>query len=367
MRYFNNIKAEENTIFYRAPESFKRSSSKELLAYGLGPTLYMPATREMLLKDLIKEKLRGLISLVICLEDAIPDTQVQQGEENLINQMKGLQSAQQSEEINQEEVPLIFIRVRSLEQMKKLMLALEDHPLLTGFVFPKFNIRQGRDYFNALRDYNNGRTNPIFGMPILEDKNIIYKESRIANLLELKELLDSFKDLVLNIRIGATDFSRLFGLRRSSETTLYDIMVLRDCIADIVNVFSRCDDEYVISGSVWEYFSPPGSILDPAKAPLAGLIREAQLDRENGLWGKTIIHPSQILPVQALQVVSHEDYLDALRIQSLENNDNGVVKSQYGNKMNEVKPHLSWANKIIKRAALFGVFHEGRSYLDLLR
>lgn len=367
MRYFNNLSEEKGTVFYRAPQPFKRSSPKDVLAYALGATLYMPGTREMILRDLISERLKGLISMVICLEDAVSDSLVKQGEENLIRQMEDLVRAQEEGRIDQERIPLLFIRIRNLEQMKRLMGAFGDNSLLTGFIFPKFDIEQGVFYLEALEEFNRGRQHRIFGMPILEDKNIIHRESRVQNLLEVKELLDKFKDYILNIRIGATDFSRLYGLRRRRETTLYDIMVLRDCIGDIVNVFSRVEEEYVISGSVYEYFTGPGKALDINDPALAGLIKETILDRENTLWGKTIIHPNQILPVQALQVVSQEEYLDARRILSLGKESNGVIKSAYGNKMNEVKPHANWAKKIIKRGEIYGVFQEGRSYLDLLK
>ena len=42
-----------------------------------------------------------------------------------------------------------------------------------------------------------------------------------------------------------------------------------------------------------------------------GLLREIELDRANGLLGKTCIHPSHVLPVHALSVVSHEEFSDA--------------------------------------------------------
>ena len=44
---------------------------------------------------------------------------------------------------------------------------------------------------------------------------------------------------------------------------------------------------------------------------LDGLLREIELDRANGLLGKTCIHPSHVLPVHALSVVSHEEFSDA--------------------------------------------------------
>lgn len=97
-----------------------------------------------------------------------------------------------------------------------------------------------------------------------------------------------------------------------------------------------------------------------------GLIREVLLDQENGLFGKTIIHPTHLKVVQSLYVVSYEEYTDALTIISNANGDLGVVKSDYENKMNEIKPHLSWARKILIRAQIYGVYHAQNSYRNIL-
>jgi citrate lyase beta subunit len=45
--------------------------------YALGATLYMPATRPDLLAVVRGEKLSNLRSLVICLEDAVNESDVQ--------------------------------------------------------------------------------------------------------------------------------------------------------------------------------------------------------------------------------------------------------------------------------------------------
>ena len=65
------------------------------------------------------------------------------------------------------------------------------------------------------------------------------------------------------MRIGATDFSSIYGIRRNIDSTIYDISVLRECIARIINVFGKAEDEYVISGPVWEFFSNHSRLLKP--------------------------------------------------------------------------------------------------------
>ena len=87
-------------------------------------------------------------------------------------------------------------------------------------------------------------------------------------------------------------------------------------------------------------------------------------DRANGLVGKTVIHPSHVRAVNALSVVTLEEYQDALSILRLAGN--GASASSFGNKMNEPKPHRTWAERILARSRAFGVYAEGVSFVELL-
>jgi citrate lyase beta subunit len=98
---------------------------------------------------------------------------------------------------------------------------------------------------------------------------------------------------------------------------------------------------------------------------LDALIREVALDQANGILGKTVIHPSHVAAVHALSVVTHEEYSDAADIVGT-NAGGGVAASAYGNKMNESKPHSTWARRIMLRAQVFGVANSGISFVDLL-
>ena len=349
----------------------------------------MPGTRETIAYDIISNKNIGLASTVFCLEDSIGDLEVPVAEENIISQVKKIHLALGHQEIDLADLPLIFIRVRNPKQILKLTEEMGDSAkLVTGFIFPKFTSESYR-YFEIIKSLNNQATGPYYGLPIIESSEVIYRESRLENLLEIKRLLDAYHDLVLNVRIGATDFSGYFGIRRGPDVTIYDITVIRDCIADIINIFGRSESDYVVSGPVWEYFTNGGRVLKPQlrKSPFQecqdikgnngtkirsqllnnyvdGLIREVILDKENGIIGKTIIHPTHIIPVQSLYIVGHEEYLDALSIignQGL----HGVMRSHYTNKMNETKPHYNWARKILLRAKNYGVLHEEHNFVSL--
>lgn len=388
MRYFNYLSAAQQQELFFLPPEFIETKDKNLLEHALGATLYMPATRSTIAQDLIAGKLTGLLSMVLCLEDAIGDNEVNKAEESLLDHLGQLALGIKQEVISWADIPLIFVRVRNAKQMARIFERLaENRALLTGFVFPKFTAENGHDYLEALAQINQGQKQPVYGMPILESPEIIYLESRHKNLLAIKKMLDQYRSLILNVRIGATDFSGLFGLRRSPDMTIYDIKVISSCITDIVNVFARPDSNYVIPGPVWEFFSSERVLKPLLRQSLFadrlgqaggrvrdhlichyvdGLIHEVILDKANGLIGKTIIHPSHIKPVQALCVVTHEEYMDATSILANAAGDIGVISSQYANKMNEIKPHMRWAEKIMIKSKIYGVFNEQHNFTSLL-
>lgn len=388
MRYFNYLSAEEEkNIFFLAPQLIN-IDDQSLLECSLGATLYMPATRITVAQDIMDGKLIGLQSMVLCLEDAIGDNEVAKAEQLVVTHIRQLALAVERGHISEADIPMIFIRIRNAEQMARIIEVLAEKSCrLTGFVFPKFTVENGETYFAALAEINKHSTKPIYGMPILESPEVIYLEERQTNLLSIKKILDQYRRLVLNVRIGATDFSGLFGLRRSPDMTIYDIGVIRSCITDIVNVFTRPESNYIIPGPVWEFYSSERVLKPQLRQGLFtnnidqkggeirerllcryidGLIREVILDKANGLVGKTIIHPSHIKPVQALCVVTHEEYVDACSILASATGDIGVIPSQYANKMNEIKPHMRWAQKIMIKSKIYGVLNEQQNFTSLL-
>ncbi|ANF94629.1 HpcH/HpaI aldolase/citrate lyase family protein [Paenibacillus bovis] len=393
MRYFNYLsQAEEEELFYSVPVHYDNASERELLAYAIGPALYCPATRPTIARDILTQRHRGLTSWVFDLEDAIGDQQVEAAEHSLVEQVHYLQEVMDKDSSVRSRIPLLFIRVRSVEQLQRIIRYMgEGMQQITGIMLPKFNAVIGEQYLQVIAEYNHSRHEGapvLYGLPILETAAVIYRESRLDELLSIKRVLDAYQDYVLNVRIGATDFSSLFGLRRSSDMTIYDITTIRDCISDIINLFGRMESPYVISGPVWEYFSSGERVLKPQirQSPFEealgadgrklrneyinhhvdGLIREVIMDKENGMIGKTIIHPSHIGLVQSLYTVRQEEYEDAQGIIANNTGELGVFKSGYANKMNEIKPHLNWARRIMARSQIYGVLHEQQHFISLL-
>ncbi|MCW2497258.1 HpcH/HpaI aldolase/citrate lyase family protein [Jatrophihabitans sp.] len=391
MRHFDFLDDEDRTrLFFREPESFTRESEPELLAMALGATLYSPATRPELACDIARRSATGATSVVLCLEDSIPDKDVPAGEVNVIAQLRlyGEQQGRQSlsgDQQNGGDGPLIFIRVRSPYQIPMIMEGLGEHAtVLSGFVLPKFTEDNGAIYLDTISAASDTVGRRVLAMPVMESPDIAFAESRVPTLVGLRDLLEKYRSHVLAVRLGATDISGVYGLRRSREHTVYDIGPIAAVITDVVNLLGRADNGYVITGPVWEYFSEGERLFKPQlrespfirhderklrarliAADLDGLIREVTLDRANGLTGKSVIHPSHVAAVNALSVVSHEEYLDATDILGT-SASGGVASSAYRNKMNESKPHTAWARRTARRARAFGVANEEVDFVDLL-
>jgi len=376
---------EAETIFYKKPQPFTKWETPDILSYALGATLYMPASMPNIVSLIQSQKYKELTSLVIDLEDAVGDTELLDCEAKLIEDISELYALYNQKQLLLQDLPLLFIRVRHVEQFNYLTTSLgKKQEILTGYVFPKFTATQGARYFELLEQTILDHDLTLYGMPILESREVLYKESRMEALLSIKEVLHQYRERVLNVRIGATDFCGIYGIRRRMDSTIYDISVIRDCIADIVNVLGREEDGFVISGPVWEYFSNQRVLkpalrvtpfsekgaLDTRKALLDdcldGLMKEVLMDKQNGIMGKTVIHPSHVRVVHALYAISYEEYLDALSIVENSDGHKGVMKSHYANKMNEIKPHMRWAQRILKQAHVYGVYHESLDFASLL-
>ncbi|MEU9349647.1 HpcH/HpaI aldolase/citrate lyase family protein [Streptomyces griseoloalbus] len=382
MRHFGHIgPAVRKRLFYQEPSEFTPDSPARLLSAALGATLYSPATRPRLADDIVKQGGRGVVSMVLCLEDSIGDADVAAGEENLVRQFADLAGRPGTDP------PLLFIRVRTPEQIPDLVRRLGPAVrLLSGFVLPKFTAERGLPFLEALATAEADSGHRLFAMPVLESPELLYRESRVATLEGIFRAVDKYRDRVLALRLGVTDFCSSYGLRRDPDMTAYDIQVVASVIADVVNMLGRADGTgFTVTGPVWEYFRTQERMFKPMlrQSPflevqavalretliehaMDGLLREISLDRANGLLGKTCIHPSHVLPVHALSVVSHEEFSDAQDILRPECGGGGVLRSAYTNKMNEVKPHRAWAERTLLRAEVFGVAKEDIGFVELL-
>ncbi|SFB10627.1 Citrate lyase beta subunit [Acetitomaculum ruminis DSM 5522] len=345
---------------------------ENLLPYSIGALLYTPADNEKLSNYILEERFGKNYTQALCLEDTIPDKELEKAEDILVNTIKEL--ARKAKE-SYAYYPKIFARVRDGKSMKRIherlkeaetefkksgyiernrKKSLQDYEegkfsittnrLLTGYIFPKFSLETAGDFLQALMEINKDSDEKIYGMPILESKDLLDISQRGERLNGIKNQLDSVKEYILNVRVGGNDLCNYFGIRRTLKNTIYDIRCVSNILGDIVTQFTP---DYVVSGPVWEYFGGEGY--------KEAMKKEVELDILNGFIGKTVIHPNQIEVVTDTLKISREDYLDALNILEIAlEKGGGVGRSLNRVRMDEYKTHYNWALKCLIISKIYG-------------
>ena len=317
-------------------------SQEETLPYRVGGLLYIPALKSGVAERIAGGAYKCMTSCVFCLEDSIMDSALGEAEACLDRTLAEI--AKYSGDGRS--LPLLFVRVRSPRHLEHILSLYKDYlGMLTGFVLPKFTASNAGAYVRIIGKVNKSREKKLYFMPIIESEDCIRLETRLKALHKIKRSLGGVKEYILNVRVGGSDFSKVYGLRRHSDETIYDMGVVRDALTDILNVFAG---DYVVSGPVWEYF---GDESDDAWAN--GLRREIRKDILNGFIGKTCIHPSQLPVVYDELKVLRSDYEAAADILGWHDSKSAVDRT--GNRMNEVKCHSAWAHKIMLLGEVYGI------------
>ncbi|PHM44981.1 ATP synthase [Xenorhabdus mauleonii] len=292
--------------------------------HQLGATLYMPATRQDIAEIVLENKIPGLRSLVICLEDAVNEQDIPAAINNLSHTLQRLAETGNYSSCNK---PLIFIRPRN-EIMGRYLAANVNLNAIDGLVLPKFTQASLPDWWEVI-----GSTHLCI-MPTLETEDVF-------DVQKMNQLADTLKahpchERVIALRIGGNDLMNVMSLRRSRSFTLYD-GPMGYVIKMLVVVFAARD--FALTAPVCEHIDD-----------LNLLEKELTLDMAHGLVGKTAIHPKQIGYIQRALMVSARDYADALSILSAQH---AVFKSQGA--MCEPATHQRWAKNILERAEHSGI------------
>ncbi len=381
MRHFSYLADDDRErLFAVPPGDVGPATPRGMLALSLGATLYCPGTRPALDADAGRAAAVGATSMVWCLEDAIPHAAVPDAEANVVAALQRIH--RRTADGEQPALPLLFVRVRSPEQIRSVALAAGPAlARLTGFSLPKATGATLGPMLAAIEEVAADTGQPLYGMPILETPDLAWRETRADALAAVAAQVDAHRESVLCLRVGGTDLSGLFGLRRDRDTTIWDVAVVRDCLADVVNRFTR-GGEHVVTGAVWEHIPGPRLFKPQLRSTpfseqhegglrqrmiagdLDGLIREVALDKANGVLGKTVIHPAHVSVVNALLTVSRSEYDDALGVLTARG-QGGLAVSGNG-RMNEIGPHALWAELISRRAAVYGVVADEAALVDLL-
>ena len=180
---------------YRAITPHSEIGSRLMLsALSLGATLYMPATRPDLWQVVNGEKYPELRSLVICLEDAVSEHEVEAAKVNLKHLLQQVQ-----DQPRQAQHPKIFIRPRHIAMAEELA-QWQELIAVDGMVLPKFCLNQLRQWQQILPDF-------IQVMPTLEDAETF----DMGAMRELRQALQQDFRQVLVLRIGGNDLPQLSG------------------------------------------------------------------------------------------------------------------------------------------------------------
>ncbi|MGV8842948.1 MAG: HpcH/HpaI aldolase/citrate lyase family protein [Pseudomonas sp.] len=294
-----------------------------LSPYALGATLYMPATREDLLEVVFGEKISGLRSLVVCLEDAVAELDVNVALSNLQCLLEDIHARGG----RPGEGPLLFVRPRTAEMAARLNdWALIRH--VDGFVLPKLTLNNLRAWEAAVA------SSPLCLMPTLETPEV-FDPGAMSELRAA--LLEGGAERIIALRIGGNDLMGCLGLRRNPRTTLY-ATPMSYVIAMLSGIMGSAG--FALTGPVFEQ-------LD--NLPL--LEEELALDIAHGLVGKTAIHPLQIPIIHRALQVCPEDLLAAQLMLQAE----APAVFQFNGSMCEPATHSKWARGIVERARWHGV------------
>lgn len=310
--------------------------------YNVGPLLYCPATNANIAHSIVSGRFGQHFSLALCLEDTIADHYILEAEDQMVRSLNAIQAALEKKSFY---LPQIFVRVRDSVQINRIMDKLGTATeILSGFILSKFAPDNANAYLDATASLNKG-SQQFYIMPVLESPSIVNLQTRYQVLYDLKNRLDTLSASVLNIRVGGNDLCNVFGLRRQVHETIYDIRPVADLLSDIVTVFQQ---DYVISGPVWEYYNGPEW--------QNGLKQELLKDKAFGFVGKTVIHPRQISMVNQAFAVSSEDYSDAVAILEWDPSQPSMISGSIRKvRMNECKTHRNWAVRTKYLADSYGL------------
>ena len=292
-------------------------------AYALGATLYMPATRPDILDVVFGEKIQGLRSLVVCLEDAVAETDVQQALTNLKNLLLGIEARGGRLSGG----PILFVRPRDAEMAAVLNeWSLMRH--VDGFVVPKLRLSNIRQWQQAVT------RNELILMPTLETPEVFDPGA----MVELRDaMLEQLPGRIIALRIGGNDLMGCLGLRRNPAMTLYSTP-MNYVIPMLCGVMGAAG--FALTAPVFEQLNTP-HLLE----------QELALDMAHGLVGKTAIHPSQISVIHKALQVTLEDLNSARQILS----ESAPAVFKFNDAMCEPATHYKWAQTVIERAHWQGV------------
>ena len=371
-------------LFHQEPASFTAASRPDCSPRPSGrPSTARPPGRRSPTTSSSRPA-RGVVSMVLCLEDSIDDAEVagRRGEPRP-------RSSPTSTPARRRAAAALHPGPRPPSRYPTWCARLGPAVrLLSGFVLPKFTEERGLPFLEALS--RRGEPRAAAGCSpcrCWSPRSCCTGRPGAKPWTGIARTVDKYRDRVLALRLGVTDFCSAYGLRRAPDMTAYDVQIVAAVIADVVNVLGRADGTgFTVTGPVWEYFRGPradvqaAAAADPFVEAQAAELRDRthrarpgraaagdRLDRANGLLGKTC-HPPLARRCRCTRCPWSATRSSATPRTSCGPSAAAAVSCarRTRNKMNEVKPHRAWAERTLLRAEVFGVAREDIGFVDLL-
>ncbi len=290
---------------------------RDITPYHLGASLYLPANHKNLFAVAVRKKYPEVKSIIIDFEDAIYDEDLHDASKNLTELLA----------IIPKQALLIFIRPRSVDHLHALLL-LEGIKKIDGFVLAKCDTTNMHAYFDQLHDQ------PFWLMPVLESPQVFEP----AKLFEIKQFLMQHHKQILSLRFGGEDLSSYLGMKRQCEDVLYDFYPLVQLLSTLVLQFKSAG--FNLTAAVFACFKNE-----------TGFIKEVAQDLKMGLFGKTVIHPSQVHLSNEAYKITQEELSQAEKVMA--ENTKAIMASD--GMMLETVVHRRWAKGVMMRKELYGV------------
>lgn len=285
-----------------------------------GATLYIPALHHNV-DSLRNGSVKNLSSMVICLEDATRDDEVEEAIVSLKNHLEKYDAPTSG--------PAVYVRPRT-PHMAERILAMRGVENIRGFVIPKATADSLPDWISILR----GDRHAI--MPTIET----YHAFDSREVYRIRDQTITLGVTVDTVRIGGNDLLSTIGARRSATRTLYD-GPLASVMTTIIGAYAGTG--IMLSSPVMEHYSNVSLLKE-----------EIERDIEHGIYNKTAIHPNQVALINDALKPKASDLVEAQAILD----DGAKAVFGFDGSMCEPKTHMAWATMIVARANVFGVHNE---------
>lgn len=286
-------------------------------AWSLGATIYMPVIHPLVSDVISGRRFSEVRSVVLCLEDALSDADVQRGLRTLRALLSGSRPTHG---------PRVFVRPRGIDMAQRIQ-RFEGIVWVDGFVAPKVRTDELGAWLEIVEEAD------LLLMPTLESA-WLFDPHELAGFVATLEASDTSR--ILALRVGGNDLLATLGQRRPYGCTLYE-GPLGWLLSELAcRLGSR---GYALSAPVFDR-------IDDHET----LARECRRDVEYGFVGKTAIHPSQVPVIQRAFAVSDSDERAARRILA----PIASAVSRFEGAMLEPATHGAWARRTLERLAAYG-------------